>query len=259
MPHDRPRAWLLLRGLVREKRHWGAFPAELEAQNGVTTLCLDLPGTGTECTRPSPKTIAAIVDDIRERFLAVRGDQGPWGIFAVSLGGMVALDWAARYPDDFTRCVVSNTSAADVSSPLDRFRPSAWPTIARAGAASAATRERRILDLTSNHLADRAGLADQHARYAVEQPIGWATFARQILAASRSRLPAAIPVPVTVLVSDGDRLVDPTCSRRIAERLGAPLRVHPDGGHDLPLDAPAWVIEQLRLAASPPQPGASSR
>jgi pimeloyl-ACP methyl ester carboxylesterase len=254
-----PRAWLLLRGLVREQRHWGNFPTELEARTGVGTLCLDLPGTGTECARPSPPTIAGIVDDLRARFLGARGDRGPWGIFAVSLGGMVALDWAARYPEDFVCCVVSNTSAADVSSPLDRFRPSAWSSIARAGAAAAAKRERRILDLTSNHLADRDGLADQHARYAAEQPIGWGTFSRQILAASRSRLPAAIRVPVTVLVSDGDRLVDPDCSRRIAARLGAPLHVHPDGGHDLPLDAPAWVIEQLRLAASRPQPDASSR
>src|SRR5690606_3024438 len=102
--------WLMLRGLAREVRHWGSFLATFEEQSGAKrALGLDLPGMGTEVGRPVPNTISGFVDDVRARFLAARGDDpGPWGIFAVSLGGMVLLNWLERYPADFARAVVVN-------------------------------------------------------------------------------------------------------------------------------------------------------
>src|SRR5687768_6347135 len=57
--------WLLLRGLSREQRHWCSFPEDLERATGARTLCLDLPGFGTEHARISPRTIALITDDVR--------------------------------------------------------------------------------------------------------------------------------------------------------------------------------------------------
>ncbi len=53
-------AWLLLRGLGREKRHWGSFPEALERKLGARVLALDLPGFGTENARPSPATVLAL-------------------------------------------------------------------------------------------------------------------------------------------------------------------------------------------------------
>jgi pimeloyl-[acyl-carrier protein] methyl ester esterase len=35
-------------------------------------------------------------------------------------------------------------------------------------------------------------------------------------------------------------------SERLSKAFGYPLRVHPDAGHDLALDAPDWVIAQLQ-------------
>src|SRR5438552_440235 len=94
--------WLLLRGLAREQRHWGRFRPELSARlpPGAEIHCLDLPGTGTEHLRGSPANIAAIAEDVRERWLGLRGE-GPWGLLAVSLGGMVAMEWCAAHPADF--------------------------------------------------------------------------------------------------------------------------------------------------------------
>jgi pimeloyl-ACP methyl ester carboxylesterase len=48
-----------------------------------------------------------------------------------------------------------------------------------------------------------------------------------------------------VLASLGDRLVSPGCSRRIASRWALPIRLHPTAGHDLPLDDPEWVVQQV--------------
>jgi len=38
--------WLLLRGLMRETRHWGDFPARLAAAGQTSTYTLDLAGNG---------------------------------------------------------------------------------------------------------------------------------------------------------------------------------------------------------------------
>jgi len=48
-----------------------------------------------------------------------------------------------------------------------------------------------------------------------------------------------------LLAGVGDELVDPVCSRRLAEQWGVELRLHPSAGHDLPLDAADWVIAQV--------------
>src|SRR5262245_31258005 len=115
--------FLLMRGLVREQRHWGSFPDLLrERWPKASLVFLDLPGTGTEHQRESPTTLAAITHDMRSRFREVRAaHEGPFTVLGVSLGGMVALDWCARWPSDFQRAVVINTSAGDLSRVWERL------------------------------------------------------------------------------------------------------------------------------------------
>lgn len=237
-----PTRWLLLRGLVRQARHWGDFPNVLVAR-GLSPLLLDLPGVGLERHRTSPASIAGIVDDLRARFLPHAG--GPWGIYAQSLGGMIALDWAARYPQDFERVVVTNTSANDLSPRRHRLSDFGLRTILRAvRTRDPVARERLVLDLVSASERGRAH-AERFATYSVEAPLTYSVLVRQLYAAARSRSPAHAPVPVLFLASEGDRMVSPACSRALATRYGAPLHVHPTGGHDLPLDDPEWVADRL--------------
>ena len=94
-------------GLGREAGHWNGFPKELQAF-GHETESLDLPGAGTEYRRESPLTIHENVEDLRSR----RQSVGAVGVIAISLGGMVALDWAARYPEEISRLVVINSSVS---------------------------------------------------------------------------------------------------------------------------------------------------
>lgn len=230
--------WLLLRGLVRERRHWGDFPERLAARTGAEVRTIDLPGVGTERHRPTPTSIAAIVDDLRARF-PERG----WGLMAPSLGGMIALRWAEVYPEDFARVVVCNTSARDLAGPFQRFSPVAvWTALSGVFTRDRVARERRILALVSNTGAPQA---ETFARYAIEAPIPPRVLVRQLWAASRARAPQSLRVPLLVLASDGDRLCSPVASRRLAQRLDAPIMVHPTAGHDLPLDDPEWVIERM--------------
>ena len=89
--------WLLLRGLIRESRHWLDFPdyfaAHVESPDGRPTSVLftDLPGFGTENDAVVHATVPEFVDDMRARLKPQLDEGEKIGICAVSLGGMVAL------------------------------------------------------------------------------------------------------------------------------------------------------------------------
>jgi alpha-beta hydrolase superfamily lysophospholipase len=240
--------WVLLRGLVREKRHWLDFPDRLAAATGAEVLCLDLPGVGTERERVVPLTIDGLVDDLRARFLQHPGPRR--ALFGVSLGGMIALRWAERHPEDFVRVAVCNTSAADVGGTFERISPYALRQMARAIAAwDPHVRETHVLRLISN--TDRGhARAPEFAALRADAPVTMTTLVRQLWAASGARAPQQLQVPLTVLASEADRMVSHQNSVRLASRLGAPLHLHPSGGHDLALDDPDWIISKL-LAGTP--------
>ena len=247
--------WLLLRGLIREQRHWLDFPERFAAlvrgadPSPTLPVLLDLPGFGSESDAIVPPTVGGFVDDLRVRLRRAVPEGEPCGIFAVSLGGMVALEWLARHPGDFVAGVVVNTSLADLSWPWERMQPHNWPRVALAPFLSARARERMLLGMT-RHQGDLESAADRYAAIAAATPPRRANAAGQLRAALRMRCPERIAVPTLVVASRGDRLVSWRCSARLAERLGLPLRLHEGvgrdaAGHDLPLDAPDWVCAQV--------------
>jgi len=241
-----PKRWLLLRGLAREKRHWGAFPDHFAKDVGVEVHTIDLPGMGTEVQSIVPTTVQGITDDLRARWLAL-GGEGPAGIFAVSLGGMILLDWCTRYPGDFARAVIVNSSAGNLSPFHHRLRPPVYRRLFGSVLENdPRVRERTIVGLVTNLQKDVDTVAGAWASYAEDTKPKRASVLRQLWAGSRFKAPVKIDVPLLVLGSKGDRFVDPRCSERIAERFSAPIEWHDDAGHDLPLDAPAWVTAAVR-------------
>lgn len=239
--------WLLLRGLSRELRHWGDFPALLERSTGGAVRCLDLPGAGTENDRPSPTTVAGITDDLRARWRVLANElPGPWGLMGMSLGGMVCLDWTARFPGDFARVVVANASTANLSPPWHRMQLKALADSARSRLdKDIYVRERRVIGMITSAAPDPDGLARTWAEYAKERPFERRSTGRQLVAALRFRAAEKITVPMLVLAGGADKLCNPECSRRIAQRYGATLEVHPKGGHELSIDVPDWVAERV--------------
>lgn len=239
--------WVLLRGLVRERRHWGAFPAQLQAAlPGSVIVTPDLPGNGSRCHEASPVTVDGMVAALRAE-LAAGGIAGPVNVLALSLGAMVATQWRARYPDDIARCVLINTSMRPFSPFYQRLRWRNYPAIVRELVfGHPASREALILRLTSARHGDDAALRRQWQAWQQECPVTRANALRQLLAASRYRAPVT-GSGGSLLVLNGacDRLVDPRCSERLAQAWRVTLRTHPEAGHDLPLDEGEWVAAQV--------------
>jgi pimeloyl-ACP methyl ester carboxylesterase len=238
--------WVLLRGLARESRHWGGFISTLRAAvpPGDAVVSLDLPGNGRLWRERSPATVQAMAEAARAQLHRRRQDT-PAVLVALSLGGMVALQWAARHPESVAGCVLINSSLRGLAPFWRRLRPPALLRLLALAApgSTALARERRILQLTSNLPVDD-GLAAAWADHARTAPVSRANMVRQLFAAARFRLQQPPSVPVLLLASRQDRIASVLCSRAMAQAWDAPLREHPNAGHDLALDDPEWVAEQ---------------
>lgn len=240
--------WIFLRGLARQAGHWGAFPDIFrKALPGVEVLQPDLPGCGCATTTVCPTTVPEILEALRAEVgrRHPAADPGrPVAVLGLSLGGMLVVEWMARYPGELAGAVLVNTSLRGLSPPWRRLRVRGlWHLAGAALASTAAAREAHVYkmvscrpDLAVRIVADWVALGD------IPRGTAW----RQLRAAARYQ-PRALPRPeaMLVLASTSDGMVDPSCSRAVAAAMGAELREHPTAGHDLILDEPEWAAAAI--------------
>jgi pimeloyl-ACP methyl ester carboxylesterase len=240
--------WILLRGLTREARHWGDFPQRLSsALNGAEVIALDLPGNGEMNGEVSPPRIEDMTDRCRAELIQ-RGVVPPYYLLAISMGGMVAVDWAMRHPAEIDAAVLINTSMRPFNALHHRLRLPAWPKLLRmiAFPGLLESNERKIFALTSNLPAAPVGLIEEWVRIRQSRPVSTANALRQLRAAARFRASPVSPSEnMLVLGSAGDRLVDARCSMALAHAWGCVAVLHPTAGHDLPLDDGDWLIARV--------------
>ncbi len=255
-------AWVLLRGLARESRHWGPFPMTLAGALGgglggsdggladtAPIISVDLPGSGRANQLRSPLTVRAIAAHCRAD-LRARGVSPPYCLFGLSLGAMVATAWAGVAPQEVERMVLVNTSMRPFSRFDERLRPRNYASLLRMlllphGAVAA---EEKVLAMTSRRAAEERSdvLADWIA-IRRSAPVSRANALRQLMAAMRFMAPREAPIPqVLVLTSASDGLVGTRCSRQLAQAWNCPIASHPTAGHDLPLDDAPWVARQVQ-------------
>ena len=241
-------AWVLLRGLSREARHWGGFAELLRREfPDAQVFAPDLPGNGSRCREKSPLRVEPMVESLRAQ-LVTQGIAPPYRLLAMSLGAMVAVDWAARHPDEIRCAVLVNTSLRPFSPFYRRLRPANYRRLLMLAlcAGSDEDWERAILELTSRHAGAHAEVLDDWLAYRRENPVAVGNALRQLFAAARYRAPSVRPsLPLLVLSSRRDALVDSDCSHQLAKQWNLPHAVHPSAGHDLPLDDGAWVVSQI--------------
>jgi pimeloyl-ACP methyl ester carboxylesterase len=239
--------WIFLRGLMREKRHWGQFPAEfLGEMSNADIVTLDLPGNGTLYREPSRVRIEDMMQYCRQE-LAKRGIAPPYRLLALSLGAMVAVAWCAQHPTEVDACVLINTSLRPFSPFYRRLRPHNYLRLIRATLHdSVEQREQLILQLTSCLAHTHTALTDDWVAFQREFPVSRRNALRQLYAAMRYRAPLRKPQPpILVLGSLQDRLVDARCSRSLVRQWHTESAFHPSAGHDLPLDDGPWVARQV--------------
>ena len=240
--------WVLLRGLVRESRHWESFPAQLQSAFPNATLhLLDLPGNGRLYQQNSLTSLKEMADCVSWQ-IEEKGLKEPVHVLALSLGGMIALEWMTRHPEQMASAVIINSSLRGISPFFDRLQWRVYPglLLQLSGLQSDLQRERMIIKLTSHFCSDSNKLAVKWAEYARQNPTSRQNALRQLIAAARYRAPDRPPLkPLLLLSSEKDQIVKCQCSQKMAAQWRCPIKVHSEAGHDLTLDDGAWVIRQV--------------
>lgn len=239
-------SWVLLRGLTREARHWSGLPQQL-ASTGDMVVALDLPGNGAFCGLRSPTTVRAMTMFAREQ-LRRRGVPPPYRLLAMSLGGMVATDWAQQFPAEVAALVLINTSMRPFSGVTERLRPGSWLTLLRLAARrdDAWASERVIHGLTCQNIATLEQDLAAWVQIRNSAPVRTANAWRQLWAAATFSAAAGAPhCPTLLLSSSADGLVHPRCSVHLTQVWRAHHQQHPWAGHDLPHDDADWVCRAI--------------
>lgn len=244
------RNWVLLRGLIRGSFHWHQFPQKLAQAFPEDKIHLfDLPGNGLRNKESSPANIAGFTEDLR--FLARRLDN--IHLVAISLGGMIAMNWLATRPDEVAHTFIMNTSLGDTGPFYKRLNYYNYPRIFKSFLKDEAVVEKLILDLTCNNLKIYDDVLPHHIDMARQYPMNRLNFFRQMLAAGKSRFDSRLLQykNLRLMVCTNDRLVHHENTFNLGHKLGITPVVHPWAGHDLTLDDPDFVVDYLKSQIAP--------
>ncbi|WP_220718034.1 alpha/beta fold hydrolase [Agarivorans litoreus] len=246
----RQRPIILVRGLIREKRHWGQFRELLQlAFPERTIVSFDLPGNGHLYRLKSAESICQMRQSLRIQLRLQNIDIACVDIVAISLGGMLAVDWANTFSHEVNSVVLINSSNAAFSPFYRRLNWRVYPSLVSAICTqSTLSRQRKIMALTTNfpHQHQHQQVLCAWVSWAKQYPVSLENAYLQLKAAAAFKVPNKPKQAMLILNSPRDKLVDCSCSEQLAKRWQADFKQHPTAGHDLPLDAPLWTVKQIQ-------------
>lgn len=239
---DSKQCIVLIRGLLREARHWGEFPELLQKQYpGAKILSPEIPGNGSLNYLTSPNTIEAMTEALRKQITG----HNPVRLVTISMGGMIAIDWMSRYPDEVSSAVLINTSLRNISPFYQRLRWQQYQRIIKLLLMAKCARESEILALTSNsHSQDRT-LLGSWQQWQQEKPVSGTSALNQLIASATYSTGSIPTQPILIISSTADRLVDYRCSKKLQQQWKKDYLEHSTAGHDLPLDEPEWLLTAI--------------
>jgi len=226
---------VLLHGLGGSHEVWqpqmGAFP-------GLRTLAWDMPGYGQSASLPE-MTFTALGHALE----ALLNELGIRNVHLVghSMGGMVALEYAATHPDRIASLALSATSAAFGTSngTWQRQFVSARLAPLDAGQTMADLAPSLVAGMIGES-ADPAGVAiAEQIMSAVPEDTYRAAIACLVGFDKRAAL-AAIQAPTLLIAGSSDKVAPPAMMERMAARMpSARYRVIENAGHLMNLEQPA--------------------
>ncbi|WP_394131978.1 alpha/beta fold hydrolase [Shewanella maritima] len=252
---------VLIRGLMRDSRHWAGFDNMLRSKD-VRVITVDVPGSGRLHHLPSPTSLQSYCPHLWQQVEAqLEADFGmdraqhiSVHLVGLSMGGMLALLLAQYRPARVSKVSVINSSAANLSPWYQRFKFSGllsalthnWVSSIKVPShiAHFSRLEAYTLALVSHQHQHDVKLVEQWSRYRRRNTTSMGNGARQLYASAKFVAPA-IECPVQVIVANNDKLVSANCSYALAQFYQAPLEEISDCGHDASLDYPNEVAQRL--------------
>jgi pimeloyl-ACP methyl ester carboxylesterase len=284
-PADAQVTVVLLHGWCLDRRTWHHQVEALSRMRPEPrVIAYDTRGHGRSgSTRLESATLAQLGEDLAE-VLRLVAPTGPVVLAGHSMGGMTIMEYAHRFPDEFTRRVAGLLFVSTTAEGHAHTRYGLPPRLAllmRAGetfgagllARSGAWRPHRAVLPALRPALRWLLFGDEYDDAAMQVTIksvgrtslrsigGFrSSIGQQKRLDTLSRLG---DVPAAVLVGDRDRLTPPPCADSIAQALpGTELTVYPGAGHMLILERHeevsamlAEIVERARARAVKPRRG----
>lgn len=241
---------VLLRGLVREKAHWGEFVPFLKENFPESEIITpEIQGVGEYVDQITPNNFEDMIHFMRHNIADQLKDSQENILFAMSLGGMIARQWIENYPEDFQRVILVNTSFKGINPLFNRLKPLSVINFLKIFLSpSIESRERSIVKMVSNNSEHHEHIIKNWIEIQKQRPVKRKSFINQIQAALSFSPQKNWPEKIKLMILTGakDRLCDYRSSLQLNEKWGGELHIHPEAGHDLPIDAPEWIVKNIK-------------
>ncbi len=243
-------SFLFLRGLGRNQYHWNNRELYEEILSNKVFF-LDLPGFGLSPNSRSPRQVRNITGILRHQrdILDNFNSSSKKIIVGLSLGGIVSLDWAARYPKDWDGLVVINSSLSNLSKPWERLKPKNYKSLLKyLRLKKAKDIENLIYEMTCNTDDHKDELVNYWAKLRNNYPVRQSNVVNQLIAAMTFNSPSKnkFRMPGLVLASPKDKFVSYKCSEKIAKKYNFEIKYSDKSGHDMSVDDGDWMLQQIK-------------
>jgi len=251
---DGAQTLVLINGVGDDLDGW-ANQVDDFAAAGLRVVTFDNRGVGRSSQPPGPYASTEMAADLK----AVVAELGlpPFHLAGVSMGGVIAQEYAVAHPDDLASLILANTFA--VADPFTAAAFQTWVTVADAAGMAVMMAQQApwiyspaFYQRSPERVAELIAAAQQSS-----QPP--AAFAAQMSALTghdcADRI-GSVRVPTLVLVASDDIIIRPDLSRRLFDALsdGTGTWTVVPGGHAAFWENPGpWnkaVIDFVRAAAS---------
>lgn len=189
-------------------------------------VLIDNRGAGNSTTPPGPYSTERMADDAHQVLTAL--DLGPVTAVGVSMGGAICQHWAARYPEDIERMVLSSTwSAPDVMTGalFDH-----WKGLADRGDRLALIESLLVFCFSPDYLTARPETVRAFIEGETMNLAGFGPAAVACREHDATALLKGIRQPVLVTVGQHDILIRPALSQAMANAIpNARVQVMPTG------------------------------
>jgi 3-oxoadipate enol-lactonase len=232
-----PETLLLINGVGDDLEAW-AFQREEFAAAGLRVVTFDNRGSGSSGHPAGPYSSQQMAADTKGLVDALQ--LAPLHLAGVSMGGLIAQEYAAAYPDDLHSVVLANTYAAP--DPFTYAAFETWALVAEAAGMRLMMRQQAPWVFSSHFYLTQP---DKLAEFLDEmdrstQPVS--SFAAQISALlthdATARL-GSIATPALVIASADDIIIKPALSGSLYEGLPNATWEMIPGGHATFLEDPA--------------------
>lgn len=232
-------AVLLINGVGDDLEGWG-FQRDDFAAAGLRVVTFDNRGCGSSGQPPGPYTSAEMARDAKG--LADALGLAPFHLVGVSMGGVIAQEYAAAWPGDLRSVVLASTYSKP--DPLTYAAFEVWALIAEVAGMPVMMRQQAPWVFSTEFYASQperlAGFLAEMER-STQPAAGFAAQIGALLTHDCTARLASITTPALVLASQDDIIIKPALSRALFEALPAADWALLPGGHAAFLeDPPAW-------------------